>query len=78
MCMLQNKGRLSVGTQSGNACSGDAHPIDVTQQEDALQCLDAQRLQLARGELHQRLCWVHNRLHSVVEYVWDRLLLLGG
>lgn len=51
--------------------------VGVTEQKDSLQSLHTQWLQSSSVELHKRLCWVDNRLDSVVEDVRNGLLLLG-
>lgn len=58
-------------------CAYASYRICVAEQEDALQRLDTQRLELPSVKLNKRLCWVHHRLDSIVEDIWNGLLLLG-
>lgn len=53
-----------------------ANLVGITEQEYPLEGLHTQWLQGCSVELHKRLCWVNNRLDSIVEDVRNGLLLL--
>ena len=74
---------IAMGSVVQKCCNVDtaaegANLVGITQQEHPLQSLDTQRFQSCSVEFHKRLCWVDNRLDSIVKDVRDRLLLLGG